>query len=220
MKTTFLLFSGLILSVASFAQTSVKTSNTTSENSGIQSDKSGSQVNNSAGISSATNIKSDATNNIKSRSSAEVKKEKKAIANEKRRLSAKAEDAGKSALTDGTVSASAHSEINAQSEHNNLSKDASLNGSGTVSNTSLNDELKLKKQAKSNVKSHADATIETTSRVKANVNKTAIKAGNEINAITTGSVHAGAAAAQPVRVKPASIKLGTAVKTNGGMKIR
>jgi hypothetical protein len=220
MKTTFLLFSGLFLSVASFAQTSVKNSSAVSENSRIQNDKAGSQVNHSTSISSATNIQSDAANNVKSKSSAEIKKGKKSLATEKQKASAEAKDAKKAASTDETVSTSAHLKVNASGEHNKLSNNASLNGNGTASSSTSNEELHLKKEAKATVKTQADEAVKNTSKVKANVNKTTIKTGKQINTVTTGSVHTGVAAAHSVKVKPVSIKTGATVKTNNGIKIR
>jgi hypothetical protein len=120
MKTTLLLLSGLFLSVASFAQTTVKNSEAIKHQTSVESNRSGSHVNSSADASSASSIHSNAVNKSKNQSRAEIKKEKKAIAAEKRAQAAEANAKGKlisgiaSEKQDASTSADSKTEANAK----------------------------------------------------------------------------------------------------------
>jgi hypothetical protein len=227
MKTTLLFSTVLLLSAASFAQTKVKNSEAIKDQTSIQSNKGGSQVNNSGNASSATTIQSNAVYNAGHKSHAEIKKEKKAMANEKHTVATKAKEKGQEskqmASEDRTVSASAHSNtrVNASEGDNNVSNNASLNNGATVSSTHIkNRGNQLKDEEKSAIKTQANATIENTNHVKTNVNKTAIKGSEKIKTASSAAIHARAASARAIHPRPASIKMGTMVKTNAGIRIR
>jgi flagellar biosynthesis GTPase FlhF len=208
MKTTFLLISGLFLSVASFAQTNVKSNAAIRDNSSIQSDKASGQVNSSADVSSATDIHTEAISNAKRKSSAQIKKEKKALAAEKRAQAAEANDKGQmiSAIaSDGSsISGQAHSKAktDVSAKDNNLNNNASLNSNGRISATGITNS--------------GNASVKSANRVKTHLNRKAIKARKKINATSANVVEA----AHNIHPKPVSIKTGAQVRTNAGIKIR
>ena len=104
MKTTLLFSTVLLLSAASFAQTTVKNRDAIKGNSSIQSNKGGSEVHSSGNASPSTNIQSNGVNKVENKSYAEIKKEKKAIAAEKHTVAteakAKAQESKKMASQD------------------------------------------------------------------------------------------------------------------------
>src|SRR5665647_341997 len=227
MKTTLLFSTVLLLSTASFAQTTIKNSEAIKDQTSIQSNKGGSQVNNSGSTSSATTIQSNAVNNAGHKSHAEIKKEKKAMATEKQAVATQAKEKGQEskqmASEDHTVSASAHSntKVNASEGDNNYSNNTSLNNGATVSSSRIkNRGNQLKDEEKAAIKTQANATVENTNQVKTNVNKTAIKGSEKINAGSSAAIHTAAASAHAIHPRPASIKMGTMVKTNAGIRIR
>jgi len=227
MKTTLLLSIGFLFSAASFAQTNVKNSEAIKDHASIESNKGASQVNTSGNASSATSIQSNALNKAGNKSHAEIKKEKKAVATEKNTVateaSAKGQETKKIALQDHTVSASAHSntKINASEGDNKISSNTSSNNGASLSTAHIkNRGSQVKNEGKAAIKTQANATVETTNRVKTHVNKTAIKAGKKINTASSSAVQAHAASAHAIQTRPVSIKTGTMVNANGGIKIR
>jgi len=227
MKTTLLFSTLFFLSTASFAQTKVKNSEAIKDQTSIQSNKAGSQVNSSANASSATSIHSNIVNKAKNGSTAEIQEGNKAMAAEKQALAAEANDKGqrisKEASQDRSVSASAHSntKVKASEGDNNASNNTSLNNGATVSSSRIkNRGNQLKDDEKAGIKTQANATVENSNQVKTNVNKTAIKADKGISTASSTVVHTGAASAHAIHPRPASIKMGTMVKTNAGIRIR
>jgi len=227
MKTTLLFSTALLLSAASFAQTTVKNSDAIKNHSTIQSDKGGSQVNSSGNASSATYIQSNAANKAENKSYAEIKKEKKAVANEKHTVATKAKEKGQEseeiASQDRTVSASAHSntKVNASEGDNNYSNKTSINNGATLSTAhTKNRGNQLKNEEKAAITSKTNATMENSNHVVTNVNKTAIKGDEKINTTSSAAIHSEAASAHAIHLRPASMNMRTRVKTNGGIRIK
>jgi hypothetical protein len=261
MKTTLLLLSGLFLSVASFAQTTVKNSEAIKHQTSVESNRSGSHVNSSADASSASSIHSNAVNKSKNQSRAEIKKEKKAIAAEKRAQAAEANAKGKlisgiaSEKQDASTSADSKTEANAKgklisgiaSEKQNAStstdskteanakgklisgiasegrsnaadvKETHVAGSNVDGNTSLEIGTSGKQiKNRKNIDAAGNASVKSDNRVKARLHKKAIKSHKKIHATSSNVVEA----AHAIHPKPVSIKTGTQVKANAGIKIK
>ncbi len=227
MKKTLLFSIALLLSAATFAQTTVKNKEAIKGKAIIQSDKNSTQTNGSANASSSTSVHSDAVNNMENRSSAEIKKEHKATVAEKEKIATEVKEEGqkseKMVADDHPISTSAHinMEANAQSKDNNISINSSINNSEPLSSMEIkNKGNQLKNDGKAIVQTQAGATVENSQLVKAKVHKTAIKAGNKINTVSSTAVQAGAGTVHAVKVTPVSIKTGAQVKTITGIKIK
>ena len=227
MKKTLLFSTALLLSAATFAQTTVKNREAIKGQTIIQSDKNSTQANGSANASSSSSIHSDAVKNTENQSSAEIKKEHKAIVAKKQKIATEAKEEGqkseKMVSDDHTISASAHSntEANAPAKDNNVSINSSINNTEILSSAEIKNKGKeVKNEGKANIQTQADATVENSKLVKAKVHKTATKAGNKINTVTSTAVQAGAGTVHAVKITPVSIKTGAQVKTNTGIKIK
>jgi hypothetical protein len=227
MKKTLLFSTALLLSAATFAQTTVKNREAIKGQAIIQSDKNSTEANGSANASSSSSVHSDAVNNMENQSSAEIKNEHKAIVAEKEKIATEAKEEGqkseKMVADDHTISTSAHSntEANAQAKDNNISINSSINNPETLSSAEIkNKGNQMKNDGKAIVQTQADATVENSKLVKAKVHKTATKAGNKINTVTSTAVQAGAGTVHAVKITPVSIKTGAQVKTNTGIKIK
>ncbi len=226
MKTTLLFSTVFLFSTASFAQTTVKNSEAIKNKTSIQSSNAGSQIDNSGNASSATSIQSNAVNKTQSKSYAEIKKGKKAAITEKHTLAseakAKGEESKKAASQNHTVSVSTHSNTNANASEkdNNLGNNTSLdNGAAPSSAKIKNSGNQVKDEEKAAIISKTNATMENSNHAKTTATKTAIKAGEKINTASSTAVHAGAASAHSIHVKPVSVKTGTMIKTNAGIKL-
>lgn len=220
MKKTLLFSTVLFFSTVSFAQTTVKNSEAINNNTHIQSNKNNSQVSNSGNASSATSIQSHEVNKVEGKSYAEIKKEKKVVAAEKNTIEtqSKVQEPKKLAFQDQSVLISTHSntKVNASAKDNNLSNNTFVKNSATLSTAEIKKKgNQLKAEKKAVIKTQAKATVENSNRVKANVNKTAVKAGKKINTISSTAVKSGAAS---IQIRPV-VKTRTMVKTNAGIKI-
>lgn len=182
MKTTLVVSAALLFSTASFAQTTIKNTGAVMDKASIQSERSGSEVNNSGSAYTATSIRSNDVNKMENKSQAEIEKEKKFIAAKKHEAAAEAKaksyEAKKKASQGATVSVSAHSEADANSsvKENSVSSHTSLNSSEIVSSSQIENKGKqIKNDGKAAVKTQADGAIEKSNQLKSSVNTTQIK---------------------------------------------
>ena len=200
MKTTLLLTASLFFVSASFAQTTIKNSGSVKDNTSIQSNKSGSQLNSSGSASSSTSIQSQTPGNVENKSYAEVAKGKKTVATEKNNTRAKtttaAENSEKMKPQNVSVSSSenSHTKVKAGKNESNASTRISVENNNSAAEN----------------EKHVSTTAKTTV---SGTNK-------KIKETSSSAIEVGAKAKRVVQPRPASVKMNTQIKSNAGIKIK
>lgn len=227
MKKTLLFSAAILLSVASFAQTTVKNQGTLKNSSAVQSQKGGSEVKSSGSASSSTSIQSDAVKSTEHKTYSAAEKGKTEIAAEKKEIAAKAKTAEekgkKTAAQDVTVSAGTQSDakIDANENNNKTQGNANLSTEATVSSAAIkNSGNQMKQEAKNSVSAGTDLAVKNTNQVKTKANNTVIKSGEKINAASATTIKSGSSAAHSIKPGSAALKMNTHVKTNTGIIIK
>lgn len=227
MKTTLLFSAAILVSVVTFAQTSVKNQETVKSITAVQSDKGSSEVKSSGSASSSTNIQSNAANSTEHKAYSTAEKGKNEIAAEKQALATKAkteaQQAKKTASQDVTVSANAQSDtkITATEKNNKTQENASFNAGTHVSSKGIkNSSNHMMKESEATVGNSAVSAIETGNGVKTGVSKATVKTGETTNAASATTIKSRSSTAHSVKPAPASLKMNTHVKTNSGIRIK
>src|SRR6185312_871476 len=226
MKTTFLLSIGFLFSTVSFAQTTVKNSEAIKTNSAISASKSGTQANTGVSASSETQIQSNDVANAENESNTRVKNEKQAMLAQKNKLATEAKANGreskKLASKDAAVTTyeKATASANMNAEDNKINNQAYVNTGATVSSDAIKTTGQIKNEEVANIKTQGHTAIKHSKHVKAEVNKTTIKAGNTVHENSSAAVHVRAASTNRMHVKPATIQMRSMAATTNGIKLK
>ena len=186
MKKTLLISTALFLSAASFAQTSASNSEAVKDQTNIQHNKSGTQVNSSANASSATTIHTAIVKDARDGSTEQIKEDNQAMAAEKQALAAQAKTKGRQTANTASKGRSEAASANSKAktdvtstEDNNLDENSSLKGDESVSGSSDNNQVgKLKSEEKEDV----HATLKGDNRSQVAVDKTTATVKDKIDA--------------------------------------
>lgn len=226
MKTTFLLSIGFLLSIVSFAQTTVNNSEAIKTNSSVSANKSITHANTQVSASSETNIQSNAVANTKKESNHRFKNEKHTMLTQKGKLAAEAKVKGQESEKVASKDVAVHGSENANATANMNAKDNKINNRAYV-NTGAKASAdatkttgKIKNEEVANIKTQDHAAIKNSKHVKAAVNKTAIKTGKALHENSFSTVHVRAASTNRIHVKPATIQMRSIATTTNGIKLK
>ncbi|HEY5369823.1 MAG TPA: hypothetical protein VIJ75_12620 [Hanamia sp.] len=226
MKTTFLLSIGFLFSTVSFAQTTVKNSEAIKTNSAVSASKSSTQANTQVSASSETNIQSKAVANAKEESNQKVKTEKQQMLAQKEKLAAEARtkdrESEKVASKDFAVygSENANATANISAKGNKMNNQAYVNTGAKASTNALKTTGKIKNEEVANIKTQGHTAFKNGKKVKAAVNKTAVKTGKTLHENSSATVHVRAASTNRIHVKPATIQMRSIAGANNGIKLK
>ena len=227
MKTTCLFSAAILLSIATFAQTTVKKQQTANTVSAIRTEKGSSEVNSSGSASSSTSIRSNAVNNTENKAHATAEKGKNEIAAKKQEVITKAkteEQQVKEATSkDVTVSANAQSNtgITAAEKDNKTEGNASLSNGTTVSSTAItNNSNQMNGELIGTTTAGTDLTVNKVNKVKTGSTEAVIKTCEKVHVGTATTVKAGSSVIHTVKPNPAALKVNSQVKANGGIRIK
>jgi len=190
MKTTLLFSAAFLLTMASFAQTTVNNQETAKSVSKVQNDKGSKQIKGSTTASTSTNIESTVPAKTEQKANTAAENEKKTVSAEKKEIAkdGKKNETMAKDVVDQDHSASAAAGINdhisASAKDNKTSEFSSLNGQASVS---TKDAKATGNQAKGE-------------------GKTVVRKTTEM--------------AQTVKPKPAVIKMNSQLKTSSVIKIK
>ncbi len=227
MKTTCLFSAAILLSIATFAQTTVKNQQTANTVSAIRTEKGSSEVSSSGSASSSTSIQPNAVNNAENKTHATAEKGKNEITAKKQEAIGKAkteeqrvkEAASKEVTVAGT--AQSNTGITAAEKDNKTEGNASLNKDATVSSTAITDNSnQMKGELTGTIIAGTDLTVTKANKVKTSSTKATIKTGEKVHAGTTATIKAGSSAVHAVKPNPAALKVNSRLKANGGIGIK
>jgi hypothetical protein len=199
MKTTFLIAAVLLISTASYSQTSLNSAQST-------------DVNATAGVNVNSSVLAKTANLARQTGKQTVKE---AVA-EKQNITS----AGKGEVKDLTQTTEHSSQVSAGSQtsaaadasgkSNNSAKDASLNGQSSLSATeAVSGSTDLKNAAKTAIRKTDNETSKSVKKLETETKATSAKTSTKVKA-----------ASQPVRPKPVFVKMNTHFATASAIKIK
>ncbi|MEO6682307.1 MAG: hypothetical protein ABIN48_05725 [Ginsengibacter sp.] len=221
MKQTLLFSAAIIFSTALFAQTTVNNNSNAKSKTTVQSTREGSGVSSSGSASSTTKIESNDVSKIEKRSKSEIKKGKKAAAHKKEQakneLKSTGEELNEMSSADAKISASgqSNSSVNFSDNDNNANQSNSLK-----SNVLISADNQGSTEGKTLIKTKVSEVTEGTANAGTEVRNRTSKKIEKMNKRKSVSVNAGANTSNNIEVKPATIKTGTIINGNTGIKIK
>ncbi len=228
MKKTLLSSIVLLFSVATFAQTSVKSKSDVKNKTSVKSHKNESEVNHSGSASSTATIQADDVKNTEKKSSERNIKGKIASEAKKGNASDKAQGVGLNEMwsstnsnKDADASEQSSTSVNLLKTNNKSGEKTSIKAKGSISEKGIkSNEDQLDSDEKILVKTKTHDIKEGSSKAESKLNKKMIHAEKKINKNGSASINAGGAASNNIHVKPVSVKTGANIHTKAGIKIK
>lgn len=210
-KTALLFSAALLITVASFSQTTVNDKQESKSLTTAQAAKSGAQLNSSTNSSSSTTMQSDAVIKTQKTAYSETEKGKQDISAEKKAVIGKAKTEEKETKSivykdrSSSVESQSNAKVSAANEGNKIDENSSLNSQAKVSGSGVETtDEQLEKKGKTSVRSASTVAVENGEAVKA---KTKMAENKMVKTVKATA-----------KLKP--VKVNTQMKTNTAIKIR
>lgn len=216
MKKLSFLAAILFVTVTSFGQTTIENKNAIKNKTNAQTEQKEIRVSNEGSVESGTSIHSNAVQNAKSATQSTVQKQKQSASATKENVVSKtkntAEVVKQKASKDVSVSGGAQSNANVSVKGNNASASQNANADLMLSTKGLQNDISGKQQN--------GAIIEKGSKVKSQVENTAVQQKGKLKSGTAHTIKAGASSVNTIKPRPVTIKTNTLLKTSGGLHLR